>query len=53
MWFHSPDDLRRQVDAALADPVAATELARKGQFLTEADTYERRGIELAELAGIN
>lgn len=52
MWFHSPDELRQRVDEALSDPVAASELARKGQFLTESDTYRARGAELAALAGV-
>jgi len=52
LWFTTPEELRNQVERAFADPVAATEMARKAQALIVNDTYESRGKELAALLGL-
>jgi hypothetical protein len=48
-WFHDPDELRAQVEAALAAPERAAEIAAVGQDLTIADTYDARAAHLLEL----
>lgn len=48
-WFADPEDLRRKVLEAFADPGHAATLAGRGQELTAADTYHQRGVELRRL----
>lgn len=51
LWFTTPRQLREQVELALADAVAASEMALKAQALIANDTYASRGKHLAALIG--
>ncbi|MCP3934106.1 MAG: glycosyltransferase [Actinomycetia bacterium] len=53
LWFSNPQDLRRRVESALENPIEASEMARKAQFLIADDTYVARGRDLASLTGID